>query len=67
MLKKGSAYDCSLFVRDVPGADVKRFQKVVMEKGDAWVCEVFARCVKGADVELLRAAILQKKTRGDEK
>lgn len=48
------------YARDVEGADIKTFEKLLIEKGNASLRYIFARDVKGADVKALEEAVINR-------
>lgn len=57
VLRSGDAECAYEYARDVPGAQVRRLQKVVVDHGDATLMRKFSK-LSGADVQLLRSLVV---------
>ncbi len=59
LLQNGSAWECLLWARDVPGADIVALQNRILQIGDGYDCYVLAHDVPEADKKALEQRVLQ--------
>jgi len=52
LLSEGRGWDCYMFARDVPGADIQALQARVLEIGTGCDCYRFAINIHSADVDV---------------